>query len=445
MAFVPVLAALAGAAATLVVLGALDHYRTPISPTMGRRFGDLMIAAILGALAACFAQGGAWNTSTTAFLAAATFGALVVDRAAVNSGLVWLRCRGRLVEPVLIVGAGQVGVELAELLREHREYGLAPIGFIDSVDDADALPLPLLGSVHSLSEILARERVRRVIVAYGLTSEPDMVPILRACDMASVDIHVVPRFFELGHSRARDVDLVWGFPLRRLRRSAIRRGPNLLKRAFDVVVASVLLVILAPIYGATALAVRLSSRGPVLFRQLRVGRGGNSIEVLKFRSLEVNEDSNTDWSVEDDPRTTAVGRFIRRTCLDELPQLINVLRGDMSLVGPRPERPYFANRFAAEIPGYDDRHRMPVGLTGWAQVHGLRGDTSIQERARFDNDYIENWTLLLDFYVVARTIGAVLRRERPGATGPAPRRAPHLFSMPASDALGSGVDVQSHR
>jgi exopolysaccharide biosynthesis polyprenyl glycosylphosphotransferase len=202
---------------------------------------------------------------------------------------------------------------------------------------------------------------------------------------------------------------VWGIPLIRVKRAALRTRAWRVKRAFDLVVATAALVVAAPMFGLIALAVRLSSPGPVLFRQKRVGQGGQLVEVLKFRTLQVNDDSDKTWSVVTDVRVTPIGRVLRATSLDELPQLINVIRGDMSLVGPRPERPHFVSEFNERVARYDDRHRVPVGITGWAQVHGLRGDTSIEERARFDNRYIEHWSLWRDVVILGRTVAAVVR------------------------------------
>jgi lipopolysaccharide/colanic/teichoic acid biosynthesis glycosyltransferase len=170
-----------------------------------------------------------------------------------------------------------------------------------------------------------------------------------------------------------------------------------------------LLVLTAPLLVVAAIAVVATSPGPVLFRQMRVGQRNQLFELLKLRTLHVNDDGDTTWTTDGDRRITRVGGFLRRTCIDELPQLINVLRGQMSLVGPRPERPHFASGFCDEIQGYGDRQRVPAGLTGWAQVHGLRGDTSITERAHFDNHYVEHWSLWQDTVIVARTIGAVFR------------------------------------
>jgi exopolysaccharide biosynthesis polyprenyl glycosylphosphotransferase len=257
--------------------------------------------------------------------------------------------------------------------------------------------------------VLFEERVDRVVVAFGRAREADMVDVLRACEDAAVDIHFLPRFFELGSAvHATDVDDVWGFPLVRLRRPVRRTFSRGAKRAFDMTVAGVSLLLISPLYAVLSLAVKLSSPGPVHFRQQRVGQRGESVEILKFRSMRVHTDSDTEWTIAEET-ITKVGRFMRVLGLDEIPQLWNILRGQMSLVGPRPERPFFVEQFKAEIPHYDDRHRVPVGLTGLAQVHGLRGDTSIEERARFDNHYIENWSLWRDLTILMQTLFAVVR------------------------------------
>jgi exopolysaccharide biosynthesis polyprenyl glycosylphosphotransferase len=239
-----------------------------------------------------------------------------------------------------------------------------------------------------------------------------MVKVIRACDRLPVEVHIVPRFFELGVAPEGPwVDDLWGIPLMRLRRSALRTVAWRTKRVFDVAVASVALAVAAPVLGACALAVALTSRGPIFFRQKRLGQRGEVFELLKFRTMPENGESETQWSVSEDDRMTPVGRFLRRASLDELPQLINVLRGEMSLVGPRPERPFFVDQFRVAVPEYDDRHRVPAGMTGWAQVHGLRGDTSIPQRARFDNHYVEHWSLWRDLVIMLRTLGAIVGGE----------------------------------
>ncbi|MGH9149692.1 MAG: sugar transferase, partial [Acidimicrobiales bacterium] len=235
---------------------------------------------------------------------------------------------------------------------------------------------------------------------------------------------------------------VGGTPLVRLRPAGLSRAGRAVKRAYDVAVAGAVLAVSAPLFGALALAVKASGPGPVFFRQARVGEGGRIIFTLKFRTMAQNDDSDVTWSVAGDARVGKVGRFLRRTSLDELPQLLNVVRGDMSLVGPRPERPYWVDQFSATVPGYADRHRMPVGLTGWAQVHHLRGNTSIEDRARFDNYYIENWSPWLDLRVVLRTLGAIWGHAQgfpeaprageasPAKASPAPAAHPERHAQP---------------
>jgi exopolysaccharide biosynthesis polyprenyl glycosylphosphotransferase len=237
-----------------------------------------------------------------------------------------------------------------------------------------------------------------------------MIPILRASDRLPLEIYVMPRFFELGVApEGSTTDDVWGIPLERLRRSARRSFAWRGKRVFDLVVTSALLLLTAPLMIAAVIAVALTSPGPVLFRQVRVGQRNELFELLKLRTLCVNSDGDTTWTTNGDHRVTPVGRILRRTCIDELPQLINVFRGQMSLVGPRPERPHFAAGFRRTIDGYGDRQRVPAGLTGWAQIHGLRGDTSIAERAHFDNHYVEHWSLWRDTVIIARTVGSIVR------------------------------------
>ncbi len=339
---------------------------------------------------------------------------VVVARCVSYAALRQLRRRGHLLEPAVILGAGEIGVELAKAFGTSPELGVTPVGFLDRVVD-DGLPYPLLGDVEELPSLLAGWDVRRVIVAFGPARESELVGVLRTAVRYDVEVHVVPRFFDCGVApEGPDTDDVEGIPLYRVRRAALRAPAWFAKRVLDVLVSGTILLLTAPLFGLLAAAVKLSSPGPVLFRQSRVGQDGHEIDVPKFRTLRVNHDSDTRWSVDEDPRVTAIGRVLRATSLDELPQLWSVFTGQMSLVGPRPERAFFVARFRRSIRGYNDRHRLPVGLTGWAQVHGLRGDTSIEERARYDNQYIEHWSLWRDVVILIRTVGEVFRSIRAG-------------------------------
>ena len=325
-----------------------------------------------------------------------------------------LRCRSGTQDLAVIVGAGHVGIQLGRNLRQHPEYGVEPVGYIDlnpRVTEKEQLPAPLLGSHEHLATVIQDFNVVYVMVAFGGVREEALVDILRTCDRLDVDVFVVPRLFEL-HNTNRHTDDIWGLPVTRVRRAAFRRPGWRAKRAMDVVLSAVALLALAPVLGACALAVRLETGPGVIFRQVRVGLDERPFDCLKFRSLQPanEEESKTQWTVKNDQRIGPVGRFLRRSSLDELPQLWNIFRGDMSLVGPRPERPHFVQQFSEHVPRYTARHRVPAGLTGWAQIHGLRGDTSIEHRAKFDNYYIENWSPWLDAKIIARTLGQVVRR-----------------------------------
>jgi len=320
------------------------------------------------------------------------------------------RARGYDLEDTLIIGIGPVGLEVARALEDNPQFGLVPCGFVDRF--ADDVPLPLVGRPEHLPAILERTGVRHVILAFGAAGEEELVGIIRRCQDRMVQFYAVPRLFELGVS-AEDVGHeVAGLPLVPVRRPGVSASLWPAKRAFDVVTSAVLLALSLPLMAACALAVKVTSPGPVFFRQVRIGIGGQPFEILKFRTMTVNDDSSTTWSVHDDVRVTAIGRILRPTHLDELPQLVNVLRGEMSLVGPRPERPHFVEQFGAEIDGYHFRHRVPVGITGWAQVNGYWGDSSIETRVRLDNRYIENWSLWRDLVIGLRTIPTLLGKRR---------------------------------
>ena len=401
-------------AVVLLILGLSGSHHSRITLHALNQVPVLVRQVSVPVLAALAARVWLQVDGSVAAQAALTLPVLVGARLLSYGALRRARRRRHLLEPALIVGSGPVAVDLARRLRQQRTYGLVPVGFVDSVPpDARAeLPLPLLGRVDQLDLVLDDFDVRCVIVADGRAegSEAEWVGMLRTVVLDGAEVYVVPRLCHLGlTSEGADADEVWGIPLQRVRRPADRTTAWRVKRLFDVAVGGSLLVLLGPLLAAIAVAVRLGGPGPVIFRQRRIGQYGRQFELLKFRSMRASHDGASSWSAVPEDQT-AVGRWLRRTSLDELPQLWNVVRGDMSLVGPRPERPHFAQRFAAEIPGYADRHRVAVGMTGWAQVHGLRGDrTSLHDRARFDNFYIERWSLWLDVVAIARTIGAIVR------------------------------------
>ena len=324
------------------------------------------------------------------------------------------RARGWVVHRTLVLGAGAVGAQIVELLQAHPEYGLRPVGFLDHdpLVPEEQLPAPLLGGADQLARTIHEHGIEDVIVAFGGLPGHALVEVIRTCDRLECEIFFVPRLYEL-HATATSMDSVWGMPLIRHQRAAFRSPLWTVKRLLDVVISGAALLALGPVLLVLALAVRLEGGPDILFRQTRVGLDGRPFEILKFRSLRPvdHDESATKWNIAQDDRLGPIGSFLRRSSLDELPQLWNIVRGDMSLVGPRPERPHFVDTFASALPRYIARHRVPAGLTGWAQVHGLRGDTSIAERARFDNHYIENWSLSLDLRILLMTVASVLRRS----------------------------------
>ena len=314
----------------------------------------------------------------------------------------------------LVVGGGDIARRVVNTLDAHREYGLEVIGAVD--DDpkfkADELGTRTIGGLEEIPKIVESHKIQVVLVAFSAASQHSMVDVIRGAMAAGATVWVVPRFFELGAADTGG-DHLWGLPVMRLQAPARSRPEWIMKRTIDFAVAAVGTVLISPLLALLALLTLIEAGRPILLKQTRVGLDGRPFEILKFRTMKVGgqQVEGTEWAA-DEARMTKVGRILRKTSLDELPQLFNVLKGDMSLVGPRPERPYFVDLFSDLYPSYNARHRLPAGITGWAQVHGLRGDTSIEERAAFDNYYIENWSLAQDLKILMRTALAMVSRGR---------------------------------
>jgi exopolysaccharide biosynthesis polyprenyl glycosylphosphotransferase len=312
---------------------------------------------------------------------------------------------------VVIVGSGVVADQLASAIRQRVEMGLHFVGFVDDLDGDRPSPSDWLGNLADLPAVIRSNQISRVILAPSVVRDRELVRQLRLLEPQPIELFVVPRLFEFGSS-AGDMrtQSCGGIPIVWMPHRAWRVEQLVLKRAFDLVVAATALILLLPILLVTAVLVRLSSRGPILLKQTRVGKGEQVFEMLKFRSMRLpGPGDQMNRSGGGDPRITRIGKVIRRLSIDELPQFVNVIRGSMSIVGPRPEQPQFVEE-ALAVPGYKDRHRLQVGLTGWSQVHRLRGtNTSLEDRARYDNYYIEHWSIWLDLVVLIRTITAALR------------------------------------
>ncbi|MFJ1703977.1 sugar transferase [Kitasatospora sp. NPDC088346] len=422
----PGLHPLAGAAAVLPLLlplnlaGGLYRNRLSLSaldevPALAAR--SAVATAFAVTLAGCL--DGHWpgfGPATPLRLAALVAGILLL--ATCGRGIAYhllRKARRRRPSPVLVLGAGQLGQRIAAALTERREYGLRPVGYVDPdpVLLADDARLPVLGGREVLEREIRRRRIHHVVATEGAADEAETAAALREAARLGCQVWLVPALREYGPLGRFPTDHLYGFPCLPLARSAMRRSGWPAKRALDIAAAGLGLLTLSPLLAVCAVAVRFDTGPGVLFRQQRTGLDGKVFTVLKFRTLRPSNEheSATRWNISQDHRMGAVGRLLRRSSMDELPQLWNVLRGDMSLVGPRPERPYFVMRFGQAYPEYADRHRVPVGLTGLAQVNGLRGDTSIEDRARFDNRYIEGWSLWQDAKILLRTAALMLHPD----------------------------------
>ncbi|MFV0260638.1 MAG: sugar transferase [Acidimicrobiales bacterium] len=401
----------------MVVLVSRGHFRVRMIPDVTSRVPLIGGAVAVGVMSATVVT----DQTSAADPGPGTLGLLVVllvvgALVAQAAGILVVRAqwrRGRMRASALMVGSGPLAAELAVEIGVRPEYGVDVVGCITADDPPLAgMPEPWFGLDADLGVVVSLTGADRLIVApFDSRTDETLVRVARWATSRSIPVFVVPRFYKMGLGMdSMSPDRARGYPLVRLQRAAHPRLSLLLKRWFDVAVSGTMLVVFAPVMAAVALAVKLTSEGPVLFGQERVGRYGRPIVVWKFRSMTVSDRGDTEWTAA--ARVTPVGALIRRLNLDELPQLWSIVRGDMSLVGPRPERPAFVAEFTQEVSDYDDRHRMPVGLTGLAQIAGLRGDTSISERVKYDNLYIDQWSFGTDLQILAKTVVAVVRQHR---------------------------------
>ena len=312
------------------------------------------------------------------------------------------------VRQVLVVGAGHLGRAVVEKLAEHPEAGLRAVGLVD--DDpqkagASVEGIPVVGTTSEVARIVEARGVDTVFLALPLEAHKTMLAVLKEVGRTVADVRVVPDLLQHITFRAGVEDLD-GLPVVHLTQVPLTGWMSLIKRALDLSISLASLGLFSPLFGLIAAAIRLEDGGPVTYRQTRMGLDGRPFDILKFRSMRVGAEdaSGPVWAGPEDPRCTRVGRLLRRTSLDELPQLVNVLRGEMSLVGPRPERPEFVQEFKEKFPQYMVRHRVRAGMTGWAQVHGWRGNTSLTKRIEYDLYYIENWSIALDLKILWLTV-----------------------------------------
>jgi exopolysaccharide biosynthesis polyprenyl glycosylphosphotransferase len=382
-------------------------------PLLDELFSIMGAAALAGLITLAVMslyRGFSYSRLVLAYTVVIAFVLITVGRVILRQILMVQQRRGHGTDRVLVVGTGAGSELLLHRMTMFPQYGYTVCGVLDD-RLAPGTPFAgtrVVGRVAELPAQVKQQQVDQVFLALPGASHDEMLHLIKTCDDLQVDFRMLPDVFEIITTRV-SADVVDGIPLVGVRRSQVEGLAVFVKRAFDLIVSAVLLVVLSPVWALLAAAIKLSSRGPMLYRQERVGQGGRIFTLLKFRSMVADAEAETGpvFAAPGDARRTGIGRFMRRFSLDELPQLVNIIRGDMSLVGPRPERPFFVERFGSEIPRYLERHQVRPGVTGWAQVNDLRGSTSIAERTIYDIYYIENWSLSFDIKILLLTIGRI--------------------------------------
>ena len=341
--------------------------------------------------------------SSVAFLSLGRFAVLKVEQLRYR--------RGRDIKQVIIVGANDTAKRIFQAMMSRPSLGYRVIGYFTS-GAKQVLKVPgakRLGSIAAVPKYLKDHSVDLVLIALSNSEHSKLFDLVRDCQGLSAEMMMAPDMIELMTSRMR-IEEIEGVPFIQVREASLSVWNRILKRAFDVAFALVVLILASPLLLILILLIKATSPGPIFFLQERVGLDGTLFRVIKFRTMRTDAEKETGpvWAAKNDPRTTSIGKILRRYSLDELPQLFNVLLGEMSIVGPRPERPYFVERFKVKIPKYLDRHRVKTGMTGWAQVNGLRGNAPIEERTKYDVYYMENWSLIFDLKIILKTVRAVL-------------------------------------
>ncbi|MFZ5440196.1 MAG: undecaprenyl-phosphate glucose phosphotransferase [Myxococcota bacterium] len=356
-----------------------------------------------------------YSRLTIVLFAGLAFVALSTVRLSFRAIFNELRRRGVNLKTILVVGAGELGRRVVETIHDHKELGFKVTGLLTRKPEklgTTVLEVPVIGLFSQLDAVLDRQPVDQVILALPLEEQPQLREIMDVLALRTVDVKVVPDLFNYVTLRG-GLEEFGGLPIISLQGAPLEGWNLIAKRVFDLLLSSVALLLLTPVMLVVAVLVKLTSRGPIFYSQERMGMDGHLFHMYKFRTMRVDaEKEGARFATADDPRRTPIGTFLRKTSIDELPQFWNVFVGDMSLVGPRPERPVFIEEFKKQIPRYHLRHMVKSGITGWAQINGLRGDTSIKDRIDYDLYYIENWSLMFDLKILVRTaLGGFLSKN----------------------------------
>ncbi len=413
----------------LLLMNVRQMYGARRLVSVSEEFTNVIKAVTLGMLivmsAAFFYRLFSYSRVVFVLLWAISIVTLILGRSALLAIERALYRRGRELRNVVIIGNGDIANRIFVTLSNHPLLGYRITGyFSDEPAQAETVlgSQQYLGTLREAPGCLSSLRVELALLALGYADHPKLMRLVEECEGINIEFLLVPDVINLMASGA-SMKEIEGIPFLKLKGVPMTTWGRILKRTFDIAVSSLILVLFSPIFLLIAIAIKLASPGPVFFSQDRVGVDGKRFRMVKFRSMTVGaerHDKDAGLGVPNDPRVTSIGKILRRTSLDEFPQLVNVLRGEMSLVGPRPERPYFVEQFKDNVPKYLDRHRMKTGMTGWAQVNGLRGDSSLEERIKYDIYYIENWSMGFDARILLKTVGALFASRKPAPTEKSP-------------------------
>jgi exopolysaccharide biosynthesis polyprenyl glycosylphosphotransferase len=393
-----------------VAYRAFDLYRPHRLGSYYSEWWDITKASTLGVLVLIALMTFAFRSYDYSRIVIGTFWVTSIvgasfSRGVLREGLRFARRRGYNQRYAVVVGGGEPAAEVLKVLRRRRDAGINVLGLLSDKREGEGAGVPWLGGIEEIRGVLASRPVDIVIIALPHSEYPRVTAVLNEIGDEPVDIHLVPDLFSLASLRG-GIEEFESVPFIHLRESPLYGWNLVLKRAFDVGVGTMALIVALPAMAVIAAAVAVTSGRPVLYRQERMALDGRRFQMLKFRTMGVDAEADTGprWAVPGDPRRTGLGVFLRTWSLDELPQLFNVLRGDMSLVGPRPERPDFVEDFRRRVPGYMLRHKVKAGITGWAQINGWRGNTSIEKRIEYDLDYIARWSIGFDLKILLQTL-----------------------------------------
>jgi len=332
----------------------------------------------------------------------------IIERFIIRSFLKKIRINNRNLKHILIVGDNDLAYSFAEKIRDNPYLGFSVNGFLGRSEHVGMkiAGSEVIGAFGDLDDVLEKNRFDRVVLAIPLKYYYRINELVESCERVGIKAEIIPDYIRYFPAQP-SVDMIEDIPIINIRYVPLDDEFNkFLKYSSDYIISIIAIVITSPIMVLTAIAIKLTSRGPIIFKQERIGHNGKPFMMYKFRSMKVQKPSEekSEWTTKDDPRKTLVGNFIRKTSIDELPQFFNVLKGDMSVVGPRPERPYFVEQFKKDVPKYMVKHQVRPGITGWAQIHGCRGDTSIKKRIEYDIEYVENWHMGLDLAIMIKTV-----------------------------------------